>query len=161
MTLSIVLLLAITAIFSVPHLLGMNVYAVASGSMEPAYPVGSLVFSRQVEPGEVEEGDCITYLYGDNTITHRVVTVDLENERFITKGDANQEEDTPVAFGRLVGKTSPFFLPFLGYLVISLKSIHFDYWTVLLIAGAVILLAANILLLNKIRKCGRNHEAKY
>ena len=107
--------------FAAPRLFGWDVYAVASGSMEPTYPVGALVFTRAVDPETVQKGDCITYRDGEATVTHRVVDTDQEQEIFITKGDANLQEDGAVGFERLVGRTERFYLPYLGYLAIWLK----------------------------------------
>lgn len=73
-------------------------YAVASGSMEPEYKVGSLVFAKKAEPENIRPGDCITYTFGSSTVTHRVVAVDYEQRTCITKGDANEKEDPPREF---------------------------------------------------------------
>ena len=47
--------------------------------------------------------------------THRVVRVDAENQRFYTKGDANEIEDSdPVHFNNVIG-VPQFSIPKLGY----------------------------------------------
>ena len=47
--------------------------------------------------------------------THRVVRVDAENQRFYTKGDANQVEDqAPVHYNNVIG-VPKFSIPKLGY----------------------------------------------
>lgn len=117
----------------------------ASGSMEPSYPVGSLVFTHWEPPGAIRVGDCITYAYGEDTVTHRVVRVDEEKRRFVTKGDANAVEDRPVDFSRLVGRTEPFCLPYLGYFVIWLKNGGGVFLLGVLILTASLLIAAKTL----------------
>ena len=36
------------------RLLGIQVFSVISGSMEPDYPVGSLIYVKEVDPNDVE-----------------------------------------------------------------------------------------------------------
>lgn len=108
------------------RLFGIQVFSVISGSMEPEYPVGSLIYVQKAEPSEIEVGDVITFVLSDETpATHRVISIDYENERFYTRGDANYHideetgekvytEDSPVYFKNLIGK--PIFkIPLLGY----------------------------------------------
>ena len=99
------------------RLLGVEAYAVLSGSMEPTYPTGSLIYVKPVSPEAIREGDPITFVLNEDLVvaTHRVVTVDEENRSFITKGDANDAVDgTPVRFENLLGKPV-FCIPLLGY----------------------------------------------
>ena len=61
--------------------------AVLSGSMEPTYHVGGLVFVQKVDPSDVEVGDSITFTIGNDTVvTHRVIEVNKEEQSFKTKG---------------------------------------------------------------------------
>lgn len=125
----ITLLLVLTgAAFSLPRLLGYQVFAVVSGSMEPLYHTGSIIFTKSVPSAEIEEGDCITYLYGDSTVTHRVLMVNQQEQVFITKGDANQGADPPVSFDRLVGKAAEVCIPVLGYPAILLRHVRGVYY---------------------------------
>ena len=96
---------------------GLTPYAVLSGSMEPVYPVGSLIYVRSVDPEDVEVGDPITFVLNEELVvaTHRVIEIDEENQHFYTKGDANDAPDgAPVHFNNLVGKPV-FCIPKLGY----------------------------------------------
>ena len=103
-----VLSILIAVPLTVPKILGIQIYAVLSGSMEPEYLVNSVIYVKPCEPSKVEAGDVITFhLLGetDTVMTHRVVSVDTENRNFITKGDANVVVDLePVSFDRLIGK---------------------------------------------------------
>ena len=51
-------LVAAIAIFAIllvgARLFGIQVYAVISGSMEPNYPVGSLIYVKKAEPEEIK-----------------------------------------------------------------------------------------------------------
>ena len=78
-----------------PRLMGMQVFTVLSGSMEPVYHTGSLIYVRDVDPMEIQPGQVITFMLDEDTVaTHRVVEVvpdeiDRSVLRFRTKGDAN------------------------------------------------------------------------
>ncbi len=101
----LVVLLAI--VLAGPRLLGYQPYAVLSGSMEPTYPVGSLIYVKPCDASEVKVGDPITFVFNEDNLvaTHRVVRIDEANQQFYTKGDANNAEDgSPVHFKNLVGK---------------------------------------------------------
>ncbi len=98
------------------RLFGVGVYSVISGSMEPEYTVGSLIYVKEAEPSEIEVGDVITFVLKNETpATHRVIDIDEENQQFLTKGDANDTEDAPVHFNNLIGKPV-FKIPYLGYI---------------------------------------------
>ena len=105
-TLLLIILIAMAAILFLPKLLGMTPLAVLSGSMEPTYHVGSLVYVKDADPAEVQVGDPITFKISDDTmVTHRVVAIDTEAQTFQTKGDANDNVDGgAVAYQNLVGK---------------------------------------------------------
>lgn len=105
------------------RLVGLQVFAVLSSSMEPDYPTGSLVYVKEVDPAELEVGDVITFLLShETTATHRIIEI-LPDENdpgtlwFRTKGDANEVEDTnPVQDANVVG-TPVFVIPHLGYVI--------------------------------------------
>lgn len=107
------------------RLLGFQNYIVLSGSMEPAYHVGSLVYVRSVEADELKEGDAITFrLSEDAMATHRIIEVidDGEDVWFRTKGDANDTEDgNLVPASDVVGEVA-FTIPYLGYLASLLQT---------------------------------------
>lgn len=92
----------------VPAVLHVKSYAVASGSMEPEMPVGSLVLVRKTEPADLKTGDIIVFASprkdGEN-VTHRVTANDPERKQLTTKGDANESQDPePVPYDRVVGR---------------------------------------------------------
>ena len=118
---ALVLILAI--LLAGTRLVGLTPYAVISGSMEPEYPVGSLIYVDQVEPSEISIGDPITFVMNESLMvaTHRVVDIKEEGS-FITKGDANDTVDgTPVHPKNLLGRPQ-FSLPYLGYVSVFLAS---------------------------------------
>ena len=85
--------------------------------MEPEYMVGDLIYVKKVDPTTIKAGDVITFIVNEDLVvgTHRVVRVDSENQRFYTKGDANDVEDgEPVHFNNVIG-VPQFSIPMLGY----------------------------------------------
>lgn len=58
------------------RLIGFQVFTVLSGSMEPTYHVGSLIYVKDVDYTELEAGDVITFMLDEDTVaTHRIVEV--------------------------------------------------------------------------------------
>lgn len=118
LTTIIVVLIVIMAVLLVGvRLIGFDVFSVLSGSMEPTYHVGSLIYVKDVSADEIQVGDPITFVMNDDLVvaTHRVVEIDAENQYFYTKGDANDYVDgSPVHFNNLIGKPV-FSIPYLGY----------------------------------------------
>lgn len=105
---AMILLILICIPFTIPKLFGLRLYGVETGSMEPAYSVGSVVYVADASADEVQTGDVITYMLGSDTttvMTHRVVEIREAERMFLTKGDANELVDAePVSFDRLIGK---------------------------------------------------------
>ena len=122
LTTVMVALVVILAILLVSvRLVGLTPYVVLSGSMEPTYHTGSLIYVKKVDPFTIEAGTPITFMMDEDTIaTHRVVGVVPDEEdstviRFRTKGDANDAEDgTLVHYKNVIG-TPVFSIPYLGY----------------------------------------------
>lgn len=116
-TVLVVLVVLFAVLLVGARLVGLNVYTVISGSMEPTYSVGDLIYVKKVAPQSIQVGDPITFVLNEDLVvaTHRVVAVDAANQRFTTKGDANEIEDAaPVHFNNLIGKPV-FAIPLLGY----------------------------------------------
>ena len=120
-TTTLLILVVIFAVLIVGvRLFGLEPYTVISGSMEPEYHVGSLIYVRKTSPNELENNMPITYTMNNGVVvTHRIIEV-IEDEntgevKYITKGDANDDADgTPVTFDRIIGRPV-FHIPVLGY----------------------------------------------
>lgn len=119
----LVLMIALAVLMVVPKFFGITPLAVLSGSMEPTYHVGSLIYIVKTDPTTILVGDPITFnISADTMVTHRVVAIDEANQTFTTKGDANNTNDgSPVSFSNVVGKPL-FTIPMLGYLAVYLSS---------------------------------------
>ena len=138
----IVVLLAI-ALVGV-RLIGLEPYVVLSGSMEPTYHVGSLIYVKDVDPYELESGDVITFMLDEDTVaTHRIVEVvpdetDSTVVRFKTKGDANAAEDGSLVHYKNVIGSPVFTIPQLGYVANYIQNPPGTY--IAISAGAILLL---------------------
>ena len=49
------------------RLFGFELYTVMSGSMEPEYHVGSLIYVKAVDPATLNQGDVITFVADEET----------------------------------------------------------------------------------------------
>jgi len=118
----IILIISVAAV--APILFGFRPMVVLSPSMEPTYPVGSLIYYKNVGLDDIHVGDAITFTIGSNSLaTHRVVEVNLDTQEFVTKGDNNPSIDpNPVSYTRVEGKTTPFAIPYLGFFTQALRN---------------------------------------
>lgn len=103
--------------------IGLTPFAILSGSMEPEYPVGSLIYVKKVDPAKIQPGDNITFVLNEEltVATHQVYEIDREQQFFYTQGIANIDAEgniiydgSPVHFNNLIGKPM-FCIPKLGY----------------------------------------------
>lgn len=103
------------------RLIGFQVFTVLSGSMEPVYHTGSLIYVKDVDYRDLGEGDVITFMLNEDTVaTHRIVGVVPDEEdpsviRYRTKGDANDAEDGSLVHYKNVIGSPVFTIPKLGY----------------------------------------------
>jgi signal peptidase len=108
---------ALAAVFFVSH---ARPQIVMTGSMAPGIPVGALIVTlplrREAVPGDVI---LFPHPWRHATVVHRVVAVEhgAVDSDYITKGDANDQEDgwrTPVASAtdRVIAT-----IPYLGYIL--------------------------------------------
>ena len=136
----LVVMVALIAVFLMgSRLLGYQVYTVLSGSMEPAYSPGDLLYVQKVNVQDIKVGDPITFVLNDNLVvaTHRVVEIDAANQHFYTKGDANETKDVePVHYKNVLG-VPRFAIPGLGYVSNWIQKPPGTYIT---IAGCAVLI---------------------
>lgn len=138
----LVLVLLLVIAFAGVRLVGLTPYTVTSGSMASIFPVGSIIYVKNVPPEEVAVGDSITFFLGESTVaTHQVWKIDTEEQQFRTQGVDNldaegniQKDASPVPFHKLIGKPV-FCIPQLGYVYGIIKT-PVGLW---MLAGASIL----------------------
>ena len=117
----VILVVILALLLAGARLVGLQVYTVLSGSMEPNYHVGSIIYVKKVEPETLKVGDAISFMISEKTVaTHRIIEVlpdenDPDVIRFRTKGDNNDIPDTnPVHCNNVLGKVVGT-IPLLGY----------------------------------------------
>jgi len=98
--------------------LPIKIYAVQTGSMEPAIITGDLILVRGEDNYEVD--DIVTFYSGSGegsrVITHRIESIN-DDGLYVTKGDANSVSDVDlVQKDNVIGKYF-FRIPYLGYVV--------------------------------------------
>ena len=92
--------------------------SITSGSMWPTLKQGDLVLIKGISSkSEIHEGDIVVYQNPKGFTIHRVVK--LNENTLITKGDANNVNDSPVEYKDVIGKivnlgSKPLRIPMLG-----------------------------------------------
>lgn len=114
-----------------PMPFGIGAAVVQSGSMEPTYYKGDLLFVKAKSAYAV--GDVVVYQSGGMLIVHRIIAID--GETVITQGDANNVSDKPFSEeyikGCVVGR-----IPGMGYVIDFMKT----PLGILLLIGCAVLL---------------------
>ncbi|MBR3204267.1 signal peptidase I [Candidatus Saccharibacteria bacterium] len=125
-------------------LAGFKAFTVMSGSMEPEYPVGSIIYVRPVNYKSLKVGDVISYVANtDKTIvTHRIVDIETDKKdpsvlRFKTQGDANNSPDAKLVHYKNVLGTPIITIPFIGYIAHKIQQPPGIY--IALVAGTLLL----------------------
>ena len=123
---AILLIAILTALSSFSTPLQFKLFVVESGSMTPTIQQGSLII---IKPNiEYKKDDIITFKKNTEinikargaTTTHRIVEVD--NDSFTTKGDANETEDQKSVNKDLILGKLFLTIPYLGYPVAFAKT---------------------------------------
>ena len=115
---------------------GIKTFIVLSGSMEPIYHVGSLIYVKSVDEQQLEAGDIITYELGNDAVaTHRIEEVIIDEmgtskRTYRTKGDANEAVDGGIVEVRNIIGTPIFTIPKLGYLLRYFNTSYGMYATI-------------------------------
>lgn len=139
-TVVLILLAVLVLVLHATKPFGIKPFAVLSGSMEPSYHTGSLVYVKSVAPEEIEVGDPITFtISGSTVVTHRVVEIDPVQREFTTKGDANDTNDSAIGFDCLIGRVV-FTVPLLGYAAVFLAAPYGKAILILLFALSVVMI---------------------
>ena len=141
----VVVFIAIMAIGLVGlRLAGFRTFTVMSGSMEPDYPVGSLLYVQPVDYRNLKVGDVISFVANDDkvVVTHRIAEIvpdenDASVLRFRTKGDANESPDANLVHYKNVIGTPMVVLPYIGYVAHNIQQPPGIYIT--LVVGTLLL----------------------
>ena len=119
---------------AMPMPFGVGASVVLSGSMEPSLSVDDLVFVKAEDSYDV--GDVVVYQSGRSLVIHRILQI--EGDAVVTKGDANNIEDAPIALADIKGRM-------VGVVPGAGRVVHFIQSPV----GVILLLALSVFLLNR------------
>lgn len=122
-TVAVLLPLATFAVAA--FLMGWKLQPVRSGSMEPTYPVGSLLVVEPIDASAVRPGMAVTFsdpAGAGRLVTHRVVQrAPGQRTAFLTQGDANTTMDPlPVQSREIRGRVRSH-VPLLGSALHALR----------------------------------------
>ena len=103
------LLAVVGASFGIVRAQGGKMLSVQTGSMTPIIKKGDMVIVTRVPDSSLQVGDVVTYINPANhkqTITHRIIqSPSAQNQqRYVTKGDANKSSDPPIQASAIIGK---------------------------------------------------------
>lgn len=99
--------------------------SITSGSMWPSLKKGDLIFIKGLAgKTELQMGDIIVFRNQKGLTVHRIVK--FNEETLVTKGDANNVEDSPVEYEEIIGKVvfmgeKPLRVPLLGMISVYLN----------------------------------------
>ena len=133
----LIALLLIVSVFSFPG--NIKVLAVLSGSMEPNIHTGSVVVVKPA--GSYKIGDVITFgPAGQTPTTHRIVEMRAQTGEavYVTKGDANNANDTKEVTGKeIIGKVRAS-VPYAGYAINEVKK-PIGFMLVIIVPAVIII----------------------
>ena len=115
-----------------PMPFGYGAAVVLSGSMEPELSKGDLIIIKETDSFEYNE--IVVFQDGETLVVHRIV--EINDERIVTKGDANNVADEPIVKSLIRGEVL-FAIPFLGSAIEFIKT---PVGMILIVALAIILL---------------------
>ena len=115
----------VSAIYFTPKILSKILHTpyplatVVSGSMWPELKINDLIFMRGIDGKDAQVGQIIIFKNQDKGFTiHRLIRINPDG-KLVTKGDANNVEDTPITTSDVIGRAiywgnKPFRVPYLG-----------------------------------------------
>ena len=93
-------IIVLVAYFTLRAMDRIRIYNVETGSMEDKIHSGDYILL--IKKDDYRIGDVVTFTVDDYFITHRIISI--ENDKIVTKGDANNLEDSEITKDQIVGK---------------------------------------------------------
>lgn len=138
-------------IIFIPVFWGYKPLVIISGSMEPKLRVGGILYYKEINKKEYQKNDIVVFKSNKYLISHRIV--EITNDGFITKGDANTNIDSnKVLFNKALGKGTNWSIPYIGYYA---DFIYKNKWILLIILGMLIY---NSLLLSYVEEDNEDND---
>lgn len=82
------------------NIFGYTAFEVATGSMANTIQIGDIIFVKITD--KIQENDIIVFKEEESFITHRLLQI--EEDKYITKGDANNSKDKPIQKDQVIGE---------------------------------------------------------
>lgn len=112
----IYILVVIYLIVFIPVIWNYYPLIIVSGSMEPTLKVGGILYYHEKEIKNFKNGEILVFKTKKHIVSHRIVKIN--NTNFITKGDANKNNDSKyVKHNQIIGQGTNYSIPFVGYYV--------------------------------------------
>lgn len=151
-TVLVILLAVLLVSYIVMRICGISPYYVRFDDMGEEYPNGSMIFVKETDGLELQNGDVITYYMGGRTeMTSRICEIWEEEgiRMFRVQGDAHAQPDPePVSSEDLIG-TPVFQIPYLGHAYAYMQTTRGMYITVAVCAALLLLILLPQLLVDK------------
>jgi signal peptidase I len=119
---------------------GREMFVVKGSSMQPAIPVGSVIFVRPADPAAIVAGDIITFHAPNGAlVSHRVIGLaEGATLAFQTKGDGSSAADPIIVPATSVEGVVESYVPQLGYVVAALGTTAGVLATLTLLVGLLL-----------------------
>ncbi len=160
-TVMLVLVIIVGILLVGVRVIGLRPYAVLSGSMEPIYHVGSLIYVKKVDPLTLKEEDPVTYrAESGKIVTHKIIEVvydqnDPNVRYFRTQGEANNIPDGGARrMEDIIGKPV-FTIPYMGYFAYFVQNPPGTYFAI-----AFCLVLIIVMILPELWSDGKEKEAE-
>lgn len=116
LNIEVTIVVALVVIFILPQLFGFIPKVVATGSMAPTVPAGSMAYvDTNIPTSQMKSGEIAEYkLSDDKQVLHRIY--DVQGNTFTFKGDANKEPDQNTVEASDVVGLYMFHIPVIGYI---------------------------------------------
>lgn len=134
------------------RIFGLQGFTVLSGSMEPTYHTGSVIYVKSADADALDAGQPITfYAAGKTVVTHRIIEVVEENGSvsYRTQGDANDVADGSLVSPENIIGTPIFSIPYLGFALSYIQSAQGRYVAIAAVAGLMLLIFLPSLIFEK------------
>lgn len=134
--------------FDTPQFYIYKAYIISTESMQPTLNKGDVIIIKKTKKEDLKENDIITYKDKGEIITHRIVEIKPNGNKYITKGDNNiSKDEQSLSFEDIEGKLV-LKIPHLGNMVAGLKN------------GIVIILTILIFLIIHLNRIGMKEKSE-
>src|SRR3989338_2746581 len=122
---SVILVFAGIILFTskIENPLGVKSFVVLTGSMEPTFSAGSIIFTQK--QSSYIPNDVIAFKQDNVVVTHRIASFGLKDSRpvFKTKGDANNVIDKRLVESNVILGKQLVTIPYIGNIIFFMRTL--------------------------------------